>query len=390
MPTTLPPIPSDQWDQHVETTSQERYASDLASIDRARAAQQQAEAHRVANDARDEADAQQRASAQIEAIGIAQSRNQEEVDAQRQAAAQIDAIRPPEMPQAPAPQPSSAPTDVGGTDWRAYAAQAAQRAGIDPGMFQRQIQQESGFDPNARSGAGAQGIAQIVPSAHPGVNPLDPKASLDYAANWMRSLVDRYGGDARKALAAYNAGPGAVDKYGGVPPFEETQRYVRTIYDEGGQASPLEPPTTPGAQSSQYATARAPGRVEAVGQFEQGLPYEEAVAICGPVAALAFAKANGRNPDLAEVRALATGRGWTSTGGMNGIANEQATLTDLGVKSRLDTNPDFGHIAQDAASGNPVIISTPVHYYYANNYDPATGKIFVGKTGTRARAAGRG
>lgn len=404
---TLPPIPSDQWDQHVETTSQERYAADLASIDQARAAQQQVEAHRVANDARDEQGAQQRARSQIEAIGIAQSRNQEEIDAQRRAAAQIDAIRAPEMPRAPAMPQGTAPpsqvnatsagsTDVGATDWRAYAAQAAQRAGIDPALFQRQIQQESNFDPNARSGAGAQGIAQIVPSAHPGVNPLDPKAALDYAATWMRQLTDRYGGDARKALAAYNAGPGAVDKYGGVPPFEETQRYVKTIHDDagapsGGGMAPSAtpgPPTTPGQDAARSGAARAPSRAEAVGQFEQGLPAEDAYSICGPVAALAFAQANGRNPDLAEARALAKQVGWTTTGGMNGVQNEQALLTRMGVKSNLDTNPDVGRIAQDAASGNPVIISTPVHYYFINGVDEATGRLHVGKTGEARKGGG--
>lgn len=113
-------------------------------------------------------------------------------------------------------------------DYRKMARDAARRHNIDPEIFLRQIQQESNFEPNARSGAGAQGIAQIVPKHHPGVDPFDPAAALDYAAKWMRDLLTQFG-DYALALAAYNAGPGAVQKYGGVPPFDETQTYVRTI-----------------------------------------------------------------------------------------------------------------------------------------------------------------
>ena len=396
---TLPPIPQESWDQHVDDQFNTSARADLDALDAGRQAQQQADQARVQQDAREDADFNASARADLEGLKIAQARNQEDAAFNQQARADLDRLRQPVVPAMPPTATSMSPpvtsTDVGGTDWRAYAAQAAQKAGIDPALFQRQIQQESGFDPNAKSGAGALGIAQIVPSAHPGVNPLDPKAALDYAATWMRQLTDRYGGDVRKALAAYNAGPGAVDKYGGVPPFEETQRYVRAIADEGQQADVLGPPPSPGpplasgpAADPMTRATSVPRRAEAVGQFEQGLPYDEAAAICGPVAALAFAQSQGRNPDLAEARALAKQVGWTSTGGMNGVANEQALLTRLGVKSRLDTNPDFGVIAHDASSGNPVIISTPVHYYYASAYDPNTGKVFVGKTGTSRKGGG--
>jgi hypothetical protein len=90
--------------------------------------------------------------------------------------------------------------------WRSLAAQDARAAGLDPNIFLRQINQESGFNPNARSGAGAVGIAQIVPRYHPNVNPSDPYASLKYAANYMASLVHQYGGSYQKALSVYNSG----------------------------------------------------------------------------------------------------------------------------------------------------------------------------------------
>lgn len=405
---TLPPIPQDTWDEHVTAQTDAAVQDGFSAIDQARQAQDAArQAEQIAT-AREQEESYQSAQTQLQSVLAPAKDAQSRVQVAEQTRSQLDSILAParaaqQQAQQATARPSEgsptsgaasapSPTDVQGTDWRAYAAQAAQKAGIDPALFQRQIQQESGFDPNARSGAGALGIAQIVPSAHPGVDPLDPKAALDYAATWMRQLTDRYGGDVRKALAAYNAGPGAVDQYGGVPPFEETQRYVKTIYDDAGgaagQTPATVPPVAPGAESSQFARARSGSPVEALGQFEQGLPYDEAAAICGPVAALAFAQSQGRNPDLAEARALAKQVGWTSTGGMNGVANEQALLTRLGVKSRLDTNPDFGVIAHDASSGNPVIISTPVHYYYASGYDPATGKVFVGKTGTSRKGGG--
>lgn len=93
------------------------------------------------------------------------------------------------------------------------ARQAAEAAGISPDYFVRQIQQESGFNPNAGSPAGAEGIAQFMPgtAASMGVNPYDPSSALNGAARLMASLNAQYGGNYSKALAAYNAGGGAVD-----------------------------------------------------------------------------------------------------------------------------------------------------------------------------------
>ena len=108
------------------------------------------------------------------------------------------------------------------TDWRKVAAASAVNAGIkDPDIFVRQIGAESNFNPKAGSSAGAQGIAQIMPATAKSwkVDPWNPKAALDAAANNMARYLKSYKGDWAKALAAYNAGPGAVAKYGGVPPF---------------------------------------------------------------------------------------------------------------------------------------------------------------------------
>lgn len=119
------------------------------------------------------------------------------------------------------------------------ARQAAISAGINPDAFVRQIQQESGFNPNAVSPAGAVGIAQFMPAtaAGMGVNPYDPEQALKGAARLMANLASQFGGDYAKALAAYNAGPGmvqsAVAQGGGnwlaYTPFE-TQNYVHVIW----------------------------------------------------------------------------------------------------------------------------------------------------------------
>jgi hypothetical protein len=120
-------------------------------------------------------------------------------------------------------------------DLRDYALGAAKRNGVPMDLFERQISQESGFSPKAYNAkSGATGIAQIIPRWHPGVDPTDPIASLDYAAKWMADLRRIYG-SWRAALAAYNWGPANVAKWDGqretLP--EETRHYLDVILGDG-------------------------------------------------------------------------------------------------------------------------------------------------------------
>lgn len=108
----------------------------------------------------------------------------------------------------------------------------ARKYGIDPELFVRQIQMESGFNPRAKSGAGAVGIAQFMPSTAKGMGftaGVNPLLDLEMAAKLMAGHLKNNNGRYDLALAAYNAGQGNVNKHGGVPPFKETQNYVRNI-----------------------------------------------------------------------------------------------------------------------------------------------------------------
>jgi len=121
-------------------------------------------------------------------------------------------------------------------DYRAEAAKIAQKYGIDPNLFIRLIEQESGFNPEAKgpttkSGEYALGLTQLMPGTalDMGVMRVDPLQNLEGGAKYFRQQLDAFGGDPALALAAYNAGPGNVKKYGGIPPFAETQNYVSRI-----------------------------------------------------------------------------------------------------------------------------------------------------------------
>ena len=108
----------------------------------------------------------------------------------------------------------------------------SQQSGVDPALVRAVIQVESGWDPKAVSPAGAMGLMQLMPAncqQQRVTDPFDPEQNIRAGVAQLAWGLKQYKGDTRLALAAYNAGPGAVAKYGGVPPYEETQRYVRLV-----------------------------------------------------------------------------------------------------------------------------------------------------------------
>ena len=134
--------------------------------------------------------------------------------------------------------------------------QAASRHQVDPDLIRAVMRVESGFDPKAVSSKGAMGLMQLIPAtAHRFgvVNPFDPKQNLEGGVNYLKYLLDLFGGDLTLSLAAYNAGERSVQRSGGIPAIPETQNYVRkvtTIYQSGG--------TVPAAKTPAKEPPKAP------------------------------------------------------------------------------------------------------------------------------------
>ena len=118
------------------------------------------------------------------------------------------------------------------SDFDGLIRQIALSEGVDPQLIRGIVQVESQFNPRARSSKGAMGLMQLMPETATlmGIrDPWDPRENIAGGTRYFSSLMKRYKGDIAKALAAYNAGPGAVDTYNGIPPYQETREYVKNV-----------------------------------------------------------------------------------------------------------------------------------------------------------------
>lgn len=202
-----------------------------------------------------------------------------------------------------------------------------------------------------------------------------------YAPAMGQTSVEGFVGALRRG--GYMTDPDYVQKINNI-----TTRYSGVIKESLRTSG-----TTPDASGAIVASGRpAPAPAAAVGkgvivpdQFGVGLPADEAYAACGPMAAVAFAQAYGRNPTPQEAMDLAKQSGWTAAGGMNGVGNQKRLLDKMGIPARLETNIDWEHVKADAINRHPVIVSTPGHYFVVDGYDQRTGAYHVGQSGKAYR-----
>jgi soluble lytic murein transglycosylase-like protein len=144
---------------------------------------------------------------------------------------------------APGPPPPADCPPVTAAAMKPIIDREATKQKVDAGLVRAVVEAESAYSPCAVSPVGAMGLMQLMPATAESLqvtDPYDPNQNITAGTQYLKQMLERYGGDIAKALAAYNAGPARVDAAGGVPPIPETQEYVRKIMGKIGPPRPVE------------------------------------------------------------------------------------------------------------------------------------------------------
>lgn len=245
---------------------------------------------------------------------------------------------------------------------------------------------ESGWDVNAvQKGGGGRGLFQFdlggmgagIPEEQLlGQSGAEMQASRIiplYAKAYQSAPQGLSGAEKASWVAAQAERPYQYDN-----PNSAARRGYATAYNDiGGGGGFLQ-----GARDAVGGVVGAvKSKIQDISQFgDKQLSADEAYAACGPAAAVRFAQMYGRNPSLREATDLAAQVGWTSGSGMAGISSEKALMDKMGVPTHV-VGGDWNAIAKEAQTGNPVTISTPGHYFFADGYDPQSGAFHVGQSG---------
>lgn len=298
--------------------------------------------------------------------------------------------------QEPARQSGGAPAP---SDFNSYVRQAAARRGLDPEQVGAVMGKEgpSGWDAVGTFDTGTSyGPLQLHYAG--GSNPkagmgddftrdtgidLRKDSSVQAHQQAVDYALDRLSktGDFREWYGADPALGDRMTKVKRIDPVVEPLASPQANGGNGGNGAPAWGTYTPETLTpNQFSEGQA-----------QGLSAEEALAVCGPAAAVAFVRANNREPTLREAKELAQTLGlWDASVGMHGPASEVSLLEELGVASRLAEGADWTQIAQEVQAGRPVIVDTPKHYLTVTGYYPETGQFEFGQSaGVLTSSGGR-